>query len=173
MTTDNVAALTRGLVYLEKRHAEQAAGVTDYTPVDFQTFYDLLADDVEFEVATTTQPPAEEAVKPPSERAAPWNVIGCVHRGKESLIAAFSTDQSDIETWEVQHPLVYLTDGGDTVAVLLSERYLKMGQPVPWSKSVMLFEFSDGKIIRYTHIADMSGHFGAVGSALREPAARS
>lgn len=173
MTTDNVAALTRGLVYLEKRHAEQAAGVTDYTPVDFQTFYDLLADDVIFEVPTTIQPPAEEAARPPAERTPPWNVIGCVHHGKDALIAAFGTDQSDIDTWEVQRPLEYLTDGGGKVAVLLSERYLKMGQPVPWSNSVMLFEFRDGKIIRYTHIADMSGHFGAVGSALGEPAARS
>ncbi|PXY24881.1 hypothetical protein BAY59_22745 [Prauserella coralliicola] len=158
---DNIEIVRRACAHLQRRYEERVKGIP-YTPIDFRPLYDLLDEDVVFEVPCTYVP--EGGV---DERTPPFNVVGKEHKGKRAFIEAFENDQSDNENWEVRKPLEYFANG-DRVVVLHSERYEQAGVPVPWSESAMVFDLKDGKIVRYTHIADMSGHIAAYNEPVKK-----
>lgn len=158
---DNLSVLTKALSHLTKRYEETERGLKEYSPIEWQPFFDSLADDVEFEVPCSVAPPEGD----PAWNSPPWNVIGRVHRGKQALIKAFAADQEDVRNWEVKQPMQYFIDAtSNRIVVLHTERYtVKRADDavVPWTHTAMVFDFRDGKIVRYRHIADLSAHVAA------------
>ncbi|MEN3284532.1 MAG: hypothetical protein V7607_5672 [Solirubrobacteraceae bacterium] len=158
---ENVAVVRHALSHLHKLYEDGQHGVSE--PVDFGPWFGSLSNDVVFYVPCATAPAADD----PAALQPPWNVIGREHHGLDAVKTAFATDQEDIRDWQVQHAPQYFADG-DRVVVLHTERYAiarSGGEQVPWTHSAMVFDVRHGKIVRYTHIADMSGHVSAHAAA--------
>lgn len=118
-------------------------------PEERKPFFDLLADDVVFEVACAEDTP----------------IYGRKIQGKQAAMEYFSSGSPDLlEDVVMERPLEYIDDPDrNRVLVLGAESYTlrQLGVRIGPNEFVIVFDIRDGLIAKYFHIEDLSKLVGA------------
>lgn len=139
---DNIAVAKVALSHLEKRYQEQQEGRTEFSPLDYQPFFDLMTDDAVWWV------PCPEGTF----------LYGEELKGKDNIIKLFTTDDPEhIDGLEMLREPEYFANEHRVVILYAFNYNLKNADMAARNKEIALvLTIEDGRITRAVEIQDMS-----------------